>query len=76
MLNGLMLWREFQNRKYISDFDIHRIATVNIQKNKYLKIFNPIWECYYTVILWIFADDTKLLPMLVFKGISGGRTKK
>ena len=29
-----------------------------------------------TVILWIFANGTKLLPMLVFKGIPGGRTQK
>ena len=28
-----------------------------------------------TVILWIFADGTQLLPMSVFKGISGGRTE-
>ena len=31
---------------------------------------------YVTVVLWIFTDGTKLLPMSVFKGISGGRSKK
>ena len=26
-------------------------------------------KAYVTAILWIFADDTKLLPILVFKDI-------
>ena len=28
------------------------------------------------VILWIFANGTKLIPMSVIKDISGGRTEK
>ena len=30
---------------------------------------------HVTVILWYFVDGTKLLPMSVFKGISGGRAE-
>ena len=31
---------------------------------------------HVTVILWILANGTKLLPVLVFKGISGEGTEK
>ena len=31
---------------------------------------------HVTSILWIYVDCTKLLLMLVFKGISGGRAEK
>ena len=30
---------------------------------------------HVTVILWFFEDGTKFLPVLVFKGISGGNEK-
>ena len=39
-----------------------------------IKIYGQM-RVHVTVILWYFSDGTKLLPMLVFKGISGEGTE-
>ena len=40
-----------------------------------IKTYNQM-RVHVTVILWFFADGTKLLPMLVFKSISKEGTEK
>ena len=81
-----------ENLRKENDFDLDQIANIDetplfmniISKKTIAKIgskeviINTHGQerVHVTAILWIVADGTKLPPMLVFKGISGGRVEK
>ena len=58
---------------YKTDWNTKSISKVGLEKS----ILKPICKKgFILVILWIEADGTKLIPMLVFKDQPDGRVKR
>ena len=78
-LSRTKLFRVVSNSKYLVNSDIFLARTKTIakigSKTVNIKTYGQD-KVRVTAILWIVAEGTKLLPMLIFKGEPNGRIAK